>query len=126
MRVRKDKNVISLDQEKFVDQLLNKFHMKDCNPVSTPIEVNLKLAKEDVCSTEYPYQQLIGSLLYLSILTRPDICYAVNYLSQFNNCFSKTHWKHAKHILKYLKRTKHFGLKYVKDDLDLTGYADAD
>lgn len=47
-------------------------------------------------------------------------------LSQFNNNHNKTHWKHVKRILKYLQKTKHFGLKYGKDDLDLIGYADAD
>lgn len=45
-------------------------------------------------------------------------------LSQFNNNHNKTHWKHVKRILKYLQKTKHFGLKYGKDDLDLIGYAD--
>ncbi|CAH2098391.1 unnamed protein product [Euphydryas editha] len=93
---------------------------------STPMEVNLKLEKASNCSTQYPYQQLIGSLLYLSILTRPDILYVVCYLSQFNNNFNETHWKHVKRILKYLKKTKNYGLKYVKDEHDLVGYVDAD
>lgn len=100
--------------------------MENCNSVNTPMEVNLKLEKEITCSTQYPYQQLVGSLLYLSILTRPDISYAVCYLSQFNNCYSETHWKHLKRVLKYLKKTKNFALKYFKDDLDLIGYVDAD
>ncbi|CAH2083465.1 unnamed protein product [Euphydryas editha] len=126
MRVRKENNVISVDQEQFVEYLLHKFNMQNCNPVSTPMEVNLKLEKASNCSTQYPYQQLIGSLLYLSILTRPDILYAVCYLSQFNNNFNETHWKHVKRILKYLKKTKNYGLKYVKDEHDLVGYVDAD
>lgn len=126
MRVRKENNVLIVDQEQFVEELLRRFNMENCNPVNTPMEVNLKLKKEDICSTKYPYQQLIGSLLYLSLLTRPDISYAVCYLSQFNNCFSESHWKHVKRILKYLKKTKSYALKYVKDDLDLIGYVDAD
>ncbi|CAH0730432.1 unnamed protein product, partial [Brenthis ino] len=89
MRVRKENNVISIDQEHFVEELLRKFNMKNCNTVSTPMEVNLKLTKENTC---------------------PNISYAVCYLILF---------------LKYLKKTKHFGLKYVKDDLDIIGYADA-
>lgn len=127
MRVRRENNEIFVYQEQFVDHLLNKFDLKNCNPVSTPMEVNLKLEKGDNnCSKQYPYQQLIGSLLYLSMLTRPDIFFSVCYLSQFNNNHNETHWKHVKCILTYLQKTKHFGLKYVKDDLDLIGYADAD
>lgn len=126
MRVCKENNVITMDQTRFIEELLNKFNMEKCKHVNTPMEINLKLEKNDTCQIQYPYQQLIGSLLYLSILTRPDISYAVCYLSQFNNSYGETHWKHAKRVLKYLQCTKHVGLKYVKDNLDLIGYVDAD
>lgn len=64
----------------------------------------------EVCEGQFPYQQLLGSLMYLSVLTRPDISYAVNYLSQFDKCHIETHLKHAKRILRYLKGTRNFGL----------------
>lgn len=90
------------------------------------METNLKLEKGDKTHSKFPYQQLIGSLMYLSVLTRPDISYCISYLSQFNNCNTETHWKHAKRVLRYLSGTKYYGLLYVKNNLDIAGYADAD
>ncbi|CAH2099425.1 unnamed protein product [Euphydryas editha] len=120
---------ISLDQEQFVNDILIKFNMSDCNGISiphTPIEYNLKLDKSDNIEKQFPYQHLLGSLMYLSVLTRPDISFSISYLSQFNNCFTAVHWKHAKRILKYLKKIKSYGLMYIKDDNNLIGFVDAD
>lgn len=129
MRVHIDKNkeFITLDQEQYIDNILKRFNMTDCRTVSTPMESKINLCKkENVCNTKLPYQQLIGSLMYLAVLTRPDIIFSVSYLSQFNNCFDESHWKQAKHVLRYLKKTKHYGLKFYKDKQNLHGFVDAD
>ncbi|XP_046406367.1 secreted RxLR effector protein 161-like [Ischnura elegans] len=73
-----------------------------------------------------PYQNLIGSLMYLSLWSRPDITQAVNYLSQFNSCFGDEHWACAKRVLRYLKGTLDHCLVYCKNDEGLCGYSDAD
>lgn len=126
LRVNMCKDVITVDQEQYVDSLLNKFNMSHCKTAETPMEANLKLEKSlNVCS-EYPYQQLIGGLMYLAVLTRPDIAYSVSYLSQFNNSYDETHWRHLKRILKYLKKTKNYGLVFRKDNSTIEGFADAD
>lgn len=92
------------------------------------MENNLKLNKGEVKNdTNFPYQQLIGALMYLAVLTRPDISFCVSYLSQFNNCFDESHWKCAKRVLRYLKGTKNHGLTFTKTDiLELEGFVDAD
>lgn len=128
VNINKESNTISLDQSNYIDQLLQRFRMVDCKTVSTPMEAGLSLDKgEDVvCKKIFPYQQLLGSLMYLSVLTRPDISYAVSYLSQFNNCYTETHWKHAKRILKYLKGTRNYGLCFGRTDKSLECYVDAD
>lgn len=123
----KQNGTITLSQERYIDKLLSKFNMADCKLVNTPMEVNLKCKKEDGCNSQNPYQQLIGSLMYLVVLTRPDIAYAVSYLSQFNNCNTEEHWAYAKRILRYLKKTKDLGLKYSKsNNVNIEGYVDAD
>eukprot|EP00253_Pinus_taeda_P035210 PITA_35210 len=65
---------IFLSQKKYIGDLLNRFGMTECNPISTPMEQNLKLTsiegKEFEDATKY--RQLIGSLIYLTT-TRPDI-----------------------------------------------------
>lgn len=65
--------------------------------------------------------------MYVLVLTRPDITFSVNYLSQFNNCHTDEHWHYAKRVLKYLKKTKTFGIKYWKNgNSDIKGFVDAD
>lgn len=129
MRVNIDNknNVCTLDQEQYIDQLLIKFNMLDCKEASTPMESKLKIDKIDnINDSNIPYQQLLGSLMYLSVLTRPDIAFSVSFLSQFNSCHTSTHWSYVKRILKYLKRTKHYCIRYVKGNANLLGFADAD
>ena len=122
----KIENVITVDQEQYIKQLIKKFDMSDCNMVETPLECKLNLEKSDVCEDKLPYQRLIGSLMYLAVLTRPDIAYSVSYLSQFNNSYSHVHWNYAKRVLKYLLKTKDYCLRYSKEGAELEGYVDTD
>lgn len=61
--------------------------------------------------------------MYLAIGTRPDICFSVSYLSQFNSCNNKEHYKTAERVVRYLKGIIKLGLKYSKGDFKLKGYA---
>ena len=127
VNVDKANGVITLSQENYINQLLNKFLMTDCKTADTPMETKLNICKEENCKSTTPYQQLIGSLMYLSVLTRPDITYSVSFLSQFNNCYGNEHWLYAKRVLRYLKKTKKNGLKYSKNgNSQLEGFVDAD
>src|SRR5690606_32802068 len=69
---------------------------------------------------------LIGSLLYLSVCTRPDIAYAASCLRQYNTEHTKEHWLAAKRVLRYLKGTMDVGPTFKKLNEDLDGYVDAD
>jgi hypothetical protein len=128
------KNKVTMSQKKYVDDLLKRFGMENSKEVSTPMDPNVKLSKEMCPKTEKekeemtrcPYQNLIGSLMYLSVSTRPDISYAVSCLSQYNTCFGKEHWIAAKRVLRYLKGTRDYGLVYEKNVEDIIGFADAD
>lgn len=70
-----------LDQTTFIQSILERFDMTNCNPVSTSGDPNQKLSKQMCPATEidrkevenYPYQQLVGALLYLVQGSRPDI-----------------------------------------------------
>jgi hypothetical protein len=64
--------------------------------------------------------------MYL-VNTRIDICYAVNVLSQFMSHPRQTHWIVEKHVLRYLRGTIGYGLRYASNvDMRLQGYVDAD
>ncbi|XP_026328618.1 uncharacterized protein LOC113236672 [Hyposmocoma kahamanoa] len=101
-----------------------KFDMQDCEGVSTPLFKG-KL-EPNVGKSSFPYQELVGCLMYLAVNTKLDIAYTVTYLSQFNTSFGEIHWKAAKRCLQYLKNTKDFGITYRKAELDkLQAYSDA-
>lgn len=118
---------VTLSQENYINTLLRKFNMTDCKAVDTPMESKLSVKDKQNINNQVPYQRLIGSLMYLSVLTRPDITYAVSYLSQFNHCHTKAHWGYAKRVLKYLKGTINYGIKYCANgSSEIKGFVDAD
>eukprot|EP00253_Pinus_taeda_P030266 PITA_30266 len=117
-----------LGQGKYIVDILSRFHMEDCRPMSTPMITNWKKLHASDSELVDPtlYRQLIGSLMYL-VNTRPDICFAVNTMSQFMCEPRKVHWVAAKHILRYLQGTVDYGLDYRQGDgVRLVGYTDSD
>lgn len=129
VKVNKSERTISISQEDYIDQLLLKFNMSQCKTVQTPMETKLHASKDEnnIDKLLFPYQQMIGSLMYLAVLTRPDIAFAVSFLSQFNNSYTKQHCSYVKRILRYLKLTKHHGLKFSADGNSvIEGFVDAD
>jgi len=102
--------------------------MQDCNPVATPMGQNLKLTSTEGSMFEDPtkYMKLVGSLNFLTT-TRPDIDFVVGILSRFMHKPCEGHWNATKRVLKYLKGTQTYGIKYSKVvDFHLTGYSDSD
>jgi hypothetical protein len=72
------------------------------------------------------YRQMVGSLNYLTT-TRPDIAYFVSVLSQFMAKPLESHWNTTKGVLRYLKDTIDYGIKYIDSfDVELTSYSDSD
>lgn len=124
-----DRSSITIKQTCYIKDLLKRFNMNDCKPVSTPGDSNVKLAAaKESPNKSIPYQEAVGALLYLSIISRPDITHQVSKASQYNACYNETHWIAIKRILRYLKGTMHVGIKYSFDPcrFDLIGYCDAD
>ncbi len=91
--------------------------------------VNSKLVKaseESEPADQGLYQAAVGSLLYLSSRTRPDIAFVVNSAARFCSNPTKEHWTAVKRIFRYLRGTTEFGLLYCKgESSDLVEYSDA-
>ena len=101
--------------------------MVNCNPSQTPLCSSTRLEKGEADAETPPhYQKLIGCLMYLAVLTRPEVSHAVSVLNQFNNCCTQLHWKAAKRVLRYLRSTSDNVLKYCKDGCELQAFSDAD
>ena len=128
MEVWQNADGIFLEQGKYEVEILKRFGMMDCKDITTPMASNMKLLSD--ASSELVdammYRHMIGSLMYL-MNTRPNICFAVNTLSQYLTDPRHVHLTAAKHILRYLKGTVDYGLKYKTDQrINLEGYVDLD
>ena len=101
--------------------------MLECKAMATPMDSNLTLLADDPSELVDVtcYRQIIGSLMYLTN-TRPDICFAVNTLSQYLVQPGWVHLVAAKHVMRYLKGTIDFGLYYDgRREYRLYGYTNA-
>ncbi|KAJ0621525.1 putative RNA-directed DNA polymerase [Helianthus annuus] len=122
---------ICLSQRKYCLELLSDFGLLGCKPVNVPIEQNYiisaKCKSDDGFLTDITgYQRLIGKLIYLSH-TRPDICYSVQYLSQFMHKPTNSHLQIALRLLRYLKKNPGKGILISKGNtFDLKGFVDSD
>lgn len=118
----RENGTISLDQEGYINNILQKFNMENCNPVSTPMDVSIKLTKamspktdaEIEAMVSIPFQEAVGSILYLAQGTRPDISFTINNISRFNNRPGPSHWTAVKHLMRYLKGTSSAKLTFSK------------
>ncbi|SGY91350.1 BQ5605_C038g11660 [Microbotryum silenes-dioicae] len=119
---------ISLSQEQYLKDVLARFGMSDAHPVATPMQPDLRLEVE-LQPTPFPdrtrYLQAIGSLMYASTGTRPDLAYTVGYLARFSHLPSAAAWGAVKHAFHYLAGTLSYGLRYARGDpVPLLGYSD--
>jgi len=105
--------------------------MTSCNPVTLLLDPNHNLWKYqegDNIADISLYQQIIGSLMYLVIGTRPDLAFAISLLSQFSSKPTVEHLGAAKRILRYIKGTRDHTLTYKcsSQPLNLASFTDAD
>ena len=132
MKITRDRvnKTLSISQTDYTLSVLELFGMQDCNPVSTPChggEIPLDqpadtLLDEDGIKT---YQSLVGSLLYLSRVSRWGIAFAVLELCRATSKPSKAHLTKAKHVLRYLKGRPQLDIVYRSGKFELLAWADA-
>jgi hypothetical protein len=119
---------LSLSQEDYVVELLEKYGMTDCRPVALPTATGEQESNKDKTSN-FPIRELVGGLQWLASGTRPDIAFAVNVVAQEQAKGLQSTVNKAKHILRYLKGTQGYKLKYKKQEgsgVTMTCYQDAD
>ncbi|XP_049345364.1 uncharacterized mitochondrial protein AtMg00810-like [Solanum verrucosum] len=128
---RSQKGIV-MSQRKYALGLISELGLSGTKPVSTPLETNLKLTSVDydvfitndkeagskdedtLLADPTQYQRLVGKLLYLT-MTRIDIAYVVQVLSQFMHSPKQSHMNDALRVVKYTKNAPGLGLLMPSD-----------
>ncbi|CAN6454768.1 unnamed protein product [Victoria cruziana] len=126
----RSKEGLVMCQRKYTIDLLKETRKLGCRPTSTLVEHNYKMSIKDGKTLSKKekevYQRLVGKLIYLT-LTRPDITYAVNLVSQFMHVPTDIHLQATEGIFCYLKKHPNKRLLFTKSsDMRIEGYSDAD
>lgn len=110
--------------------------MADSKPVSMPLANHVVLNNNQCPKTEsdiikmesIPYANVVGSVMYGMISTRPNLSYSISLLSRFMANPGSEHWTALKGVLRYINGTLNVGLNFYKrhDTLDLLGFVDSD
>lgn len=119
---------ITLGQAAYARKILEKADMLECNPCHAPMEPRLKLSKDSQAppTDASDYRSLVGSFRYL-VQIRPDISFAVGYVSRFMEASTMEHLTAVKHILRYVLGTIDYGCSYRKSGSTvLSGFSDSD
>ena len=117
---------VTIQQHKYTAGLLEKYLDTDMKSADTPADKSIILSQshepeneeEQAFMATIPYREVIGSLLWLSLGTRPDIAYAVSQVAKFCSNPGPEHWKAVIRILRYLHGTRTLGLTYSADSMD--------
>ena len=115
-----------------IENILKRFNMQDAKQISTPLPTGINLTSRTSSSQEMTlirYRQLVGTLLHLVNMTRPDITFTTGILSRYLENPQRQDWNAAKYVLRYLKKTKTLAIVYRKKERvrqGLIGYTDSD
>ncbi len=139
MEIQRDRKAgkLFLSQKKYLEKVLDRFNMRNCKAVSTPLAAHFKLSGENCPKSDLevrrmsniPYASAVGSLMYAMVCTRPDLSHAVSVVSRYMQNPGKEHWEGVKWILRYVKGTLEKGILYDRGSAatsDVAGYVDAD
>ena len=133
----RDKNILKLHQKTYLEKIITKFSIHDSKPISLPLASHFKLDdtlslvtdEENKSMAKIRYNNAIGSLMYATVSTRPDLSFARSVLSRYMCNPGKKHWEAAKWLFRYIKGTSNVGLVYGRKGgtkLKLEGFVDAD
>ena len=136
MSVKYDREAgtITLGQEAYIDQLIQKYGLTDARPCDTPLPPGIDLTpgsqhvsdRKLTPSQQSEFRARIGSISYLTEMTRADIRFAVSHLAQNFECAYQTHLDATTRLLRYLKGTKNYQLVLGGPHANLVSYSDAD
>ena len=128
IQIKRNEKEMFLSQQNYIAEILQRTNMHQAKSLPTPMTSSSRLSKfkGEAINNATQYRSIIGALQYETI-TRPDICYSVNKLSQYMQNPLSEHWIAVKRLLRYLQGTRHHGITISADkEMNLQGFTDAD
>ena len=113
----KDRNIIYITQQQYIEESVKVFSKYGISEYRTPMDDRAQYSRsqmpisgsaEALQVATFPYRELIGTLLWISNGTRPDIVFAVNTLAKFTCNPGLIHWRAALRVLGFLNTTTVF------------------
>ncbi len=109
-----------IDQTAFIDRMLEDLEIEKCKSAKVPMDSGTEIVKNQYMVKDYEatkkeihrYQSLVGNLLWLAFMTRPDISFAVRKYSRYSSNPTLSHDVALKKIVRYLEGYKELGLRY--------------
>ncbi|OGE47227.1 hypothetical protein PENARI_c054G11290 [Penicillium arizonense] len=131
MDAHKAAGEIHVHKKQYIDQVVKKYGFKDAAPVKTPLNKNVKLAKQGdyIVDAKFrkEYLSKVGSLNFSSNQTRPDIPLATGYVARYTSNPNRVHMDAVDRFFAYLNSDSRKGIVYLdKHGLQLTGFVDSD
>ncbi|GKB63925.1 retrotransposon protein, putative, ty1-copia subclass [Tanacetum coccineum] len=119
----RSKRLIGLCQSAYIEKILKRYFMENSKRGTIPMQEKMKLSKSQGASTpakkqrmqSIPYASAVGSFMYAVRCTRPNVAFAQNRTSRFQQNPGELRWTIVKNILKYLRNTKDMFLVYEGD-----------
>ena len=138
MEIQRDRKIglLSLTQKEYIQKVLARFSMEGAKAISTLMHLHIQLSskgspileKDKAYMMKVSYASAVGSLMYATVCTRPDIAQTVGLVSRFMANPGKMHQEAVKCIFRYLRGTPNHGLVFGgrERDFSLVGFYDSD
>ncbi|KAG1659195.1 hypothetical protein FOA52_005673 [Chlamydomonas sp. UWO 241] len=125
----REHRTLKLKQRRYTIDVIERFGLVDAKTKAQPISPTTKLSKSvgELLDEKHRhlFMELLGSLLYLAVCTRPDISQTVGVLARYMSCPTTAHLEAAKQVLRYVSGTRNFGICYGNSG-QLVGFCDSD
>uniref|UniRef100_A0AAV1U7L3 Reverse transcriptase Ty1/copia-type domain-containing protein n=1 Tax=Peronospora matthiolae TaxID=2874970 RepID=A0AAV1U7L3_9STRA len=84
---------VTMCQRRYASDILKRFGMDECKATASPVDLSTRLvASTEAAKIDVPFREAVGALIHLTTATRPDIAYAVGYVSRFMENPQQEHW----------------------------------
>ncbi|GJX25426.1 retrotransposon protein, putative, ty1-copia subclass [Tanacetum coccineum] len=102
----RSKRLIGLCQSAYIEKIIKRFYMENSKRGTIPMQEKLKFSKSQGASTpaeiqrmqNIPYASAVGSIMYVVRCTRPDVVFAQNITSRFQQNPTDAYWTATRYV----------------------------